>query len=540
MSINHREILDLVNEVMAWNKSLGMKESLAMQDVLNKGIKAIIRKGTIGKEALSEFLFQKKPPHNLETEGSLIGKVLLFPGKTMPSCNIITTDFFYDLRHSLIWETIRYLWDGQKKVTMDSVVTHLTSMGKLDATLSKTYIEALAKDQSTVADFEDRVAELTSFYQLRGIWRVAAEAVQNSYSILPEEAEAFRHKVIEQITEFGQSQVKKYDDGASLAVKLRALKDKKELALAMGGYSGSHSPVLELDAITDGWQDTDVIVIAGRPGMGKTALAISDVAIALKNNEPVLFFSLEMSAVQLAARLFSVMEGYSLKDLFAKAPQQMSPTEAEVEQFKNLKSLAQAAYDKFELKLATMPIFIDDTPGVNWRYIQDKAMYFKQKYGIRRIYVDYLQLMSGIDPRVTNSEQVISENSRGLKIVAKTCGCPLFELSQLSRSCENRPDKRPNLSDLRSSGAIEQDADIVIFTYRDEYYGILAGDNGESLEGVGELIIAKHRNGPLGTVKAFFNAPYTKWNNLHSMPAGYTSGLKPKEEDPDFNVNMPF
>ena len=522
---SNTQIIDLVNEVMKRIPGLGIKDSLWMQDFLDKGVKNLIKNKSIGRESLSEFLFQKKPPHNISTETSFIGKVLLFPSKTMPTCNGITPEYFYDIRHSWIWTSIMFLWDEGKKVTVDGILSNLTANDKIDIAGGKRYVEALIKDQSTIEDLPDRIEELTAYYMLRGVWKQCAEAVHDCYSTLPEDANTFRHKVIESLGQYTANNIKTYQDGASLADKLKKSREKQKEAILRGdGITGHRSPVSDLDAVTNGWQDTDVVVIAGRPGMGKTALAITDVAIALQMGEPVVFFSLEMSATQLVTRLFAIMKGYKMEDLLKGD---------------EIATLATKAFDKFvEEELPYLPLYIDDKPGVNWKYVQDKSLYFKNKYGIKRIYIDYLQLMSGIDPRVSNVENIISENSRGLKIVAKSCDCPVFVLSQLSRQCEQRADKRPNLSDLRSSGAIEQDADIVIFCYRNEYYKIFEDDDGQPTDGVAELIIAKHRAGSLETVKAFFNAPLTKWNNLHAKPMGYTSGANQKaKEDSDWDFD---
>jgi replicative DNA helicase len=508
--VNSKALIELTNTIMRRIPGSDRETSLAIQQELDEGIRSLLMKSEIGKEALADFLFQKKPPCNLESEAAFLGKAMLFPQKLMPLATQVNDEYFYDNRHAWIWFALKSLWDDAKRITMDGIFSTLEAVDKLESAGGKRYINAVVKDQGTEAGFEDRLAEITQYYTLRGIWATCAEAVHDVMSVEPDEATDFRLTLIEKLGSFAKFQKKSHSDGSDLSAKLGEYVQKLQDAMERGDtLTGGISPIVELDRVTNGWQDSDLIVVAGRPGMGKTALAISDACEAVLNGIPVLFFSMEMSAVQLAARMFCIIKGYSLKVAVEYKINELHQFLAE--------------------ELPNLPIYIDDTANLNWKQAFDKATLLKEKHGIRRIYFDYVQLMGSVDPRITNTEQIVSENSRGLKIIAKTLNCPVFELSQLSRSCESRADKRPLLSDLRHSGAIEQDADIVIFTYRDEYYGIMENDERSNTQGVAELIIAKHRNGALGTVQCFFNAPITKFTNLDRRPTTYTSGITHKK-----------
>lgn len=510
------DILAVVNEIMRKIPGLGRQDSLWLQDYLHESVRNLVKKGSVGKEAISELLYQRKPPHNIEAESAMLGKILLFPGKTMPLCTDVTPEYFYDNRHTHIWASILELNNSGHKVSISGIVSILTSKGNLENAGGKRYIQSLEKEQSSIEDVEDRIEEVRNLFVLRSLWQLGAEMVHDCYDISPYEVDGFRNKVVDNIGKLSTNSQKKYSDGKSLSEQLKQLKEKKILAATSGSITGHQSPIAELDLVTDGWQDTDLIIVAARPGIGKTAFMISDAAQALKNGEPIVIFSMEMSALQLAGRLFCAIKNYNIKDLLRDVS-------------------CEQAFDEFvEKELPLLPIVIDDTPGVHWRYIQDKVLYFKQKYGIKRIYVDYLQLMSPVNQNMSNAEQIISENSRGMKIIAKITGCPLMCLSQLSRECEKRSNKRPILSDLRSSGAIEQDADMVIFLYRDEYYKIYEDDEGNSTRGIAEIDIAKHRAGELRTVKAFFNAPFTTFGNINAKPVDYGEEYNQQSDD-DFD-----
>ncbi|MEY3585712.1 MAG: replicative helicase, partial [Bacteroidota bacterium] len=288
------------------------------------------------------------------------------------------------------------------------------------------------------------------------------------------------------------------------------------------GVSGVPTGFHGLDKITSGWQRSDMIVLAARPGMGKTAFVLSMARnSAVDYNMGVAIFSLEMSAVQLVKRLIA-----SETRLPAEKLRKGDLKEHEFQQLHSRIT-----------KLATAPIFIDDTAGISVFDFRAKCRRLKAQHNIEMIIIDYLQLMSAKDGKGGgNREQEISTISRSIKEIAKELNVPIIALSQLSRSVETRGgDKKPMLSDLRESGAIEQDADIVSFIYRPEYYNITQDDNGNSLHGIGEIIIAKHRNGALDSVQLRFVPEYARFENLHEVPELDIAGGNPNAGMNSFN-----
>jgi len=296
-----------------------------------------------------------------------------------------------------------------------------------------------------------------------------------------------------------------YESMGSLAAK--ALKQLEEMAEKEEGLTGVPTGFTELDRLTSGWQPSDMIIVAARPGMGKTSYTLAlarNAAVDFK--KPVAIFSLEMSNLQLVQRLISMEAEISGSKLRSG--------QLEDYEWQQLQSAIE--------KMSEVPIFIDDTPGINIFELRAKCRRLKMQHDIQMVIIDYLQLMTGGgESSKGNREQEISMISRSLKALAKELSVPVIALSQLSRAVETRGgSKRPMLSDLRESGAIEQDADIVSFIYRPEYYQILEDEEGQSLKGVAEIIVAKHRNGALKTVKLKFTDQFAKFTDL---------------DDPDFS-----
>jgi replicative DNA helicase len=283
------------------------------------------------------------------------------------------------------------------------------------------------------------------------------------------------------------------------------------------GVSGVPSGFRDLDKITSGWQKSDMIVIAARPGMGKTAFVLSMARnIAVDHGRPVAIFSLEMASIQLVQRLIS------------------SETEISSEKLRkgNLRDDEFAQLHARIGKLSKAPLFIDDTPALSVFELRAKCRRLKQQHNIELIIIDYLQLMTAGSDK-GNREQEISTISRSIKSIAKELNVPVIALSQLNRSVETRGgDKKPQLSDLRESGAIEQDADLVSFIYRPEYYGITEYEDGMPTHGVGEFIVAKHRNGALDSVKLSFRGELAKFGNLESF--NFNEPLDPLNPDTGF------
>jgi replicative DNA helicase len=281
----------------------------------------------------------------------------------------------------------------------------------------------------------------------------------------------------------------------------RVLKQIEELSEKPDGLTGVPSGFTDLDRLTSGWQPSDLVIIAARPGMGKTSLVLAVCLNAARDfNKGVALFSLEMASTQLVQRLISMESEI--------AGSKMRNGKLEDYEWQQLQTTVE--------RLNAVPIFIDDTPAINIFELRAKCRRLKQQHDIQLIIIDYLQLMTGgSDGKSGNREQEIASISRALKSLAKEIRVPVIALSQLSRAVEMRGgSKRPQLSDLRESGSIEQDADMVAFIYRPEYYQILQDESGQSLKGVAEFIIAKHRHGALETIKLKFTDTFAKFSNL--------------------------
>jgi replicative DNA helicase len=336
----------------------------------------------------------------------------------------------------------------------------------------------------------------------RALISVASEIQHDAYE---DTTDVFHllDKTESSLFEISESNIRKnYENMRSLMAQ--AIDELQERKNHKDGLTGVPSGFTALDRMTSGWQRSDLIIIAARPGMGKTAFVVSALRnAAVEFNQPVAIFSLEMSSVQLVNRLISA--------------------EAELESEK-IKKGNLAEYEWQQLihktnKLSEAPIYIDDTPALSILELRAKCRRLKAQHDVQLVVIDYLQLMSGDASKGGgNREQEIASISRALKGIAKELNIPVIALSQLSRAVETRGgDKRPQLSDLRESGSIEQDADMVMFLYRPEYYGITEDDQGMPTQGTGEVIIAKHRNGSLDTVALKFIGKFTKFADL-DMP----------------------
>jgi replicative DNA helicase len=386
----------------------------------------------------------------------------------------------------------------------------------LDSVGGAYYISQLTNRIASAAHAESHARIVVQKYILREMIRISGKVIQNAYDEttdvfnLLDEAESELFKVTE-----GNIR-KDYESMASLLFKAQS-----EIEIAMqkeDGINGVGSGFKELDKITSGWQKSDMIVIAARPGMGKTAFVLSMARnIAVDYEHPVAIFSLEMSSIQLVNRLISGEAEIPADDI-----RRGNFSKSEFEQFfERTKSLSEA------------PIYIDDTPALSIFELRAKSRRLKQQHGVQLIIIDYLQLMSS-GGKGGNREQEISNISRSIKEIAKELEIPIIALSQLSRSVETRGgDKRPMLSDLRDSGAIEQDADIVGFIYRPEYYQLTEWPDGSPCNNQGEIIIAKHRNGSLKDVRLKFIGKYAKFSDLDGLSQNdfmYNAGMKPNND----------
>ena len=475
-------------------------------------------------EKASVFSLQKGklPPQAVDLEEVVLGAMMIDKKGVDEVIDILQPEAFYKESHQLIFNAIISLFEKQEPIDIKTVSFQLKKDGNLNSVGGDYYLIELSQKVSSSAhiEFHSRII-LQKFIQ-RKLISISNDIIEDSYD---ETSDVFDllDKAESKIYDISQRNLKKNTQSAEDLVS--AAKKKIEEISKKEGLSGIASGFGEIDRLTSGWQPSDLIIVAARPGMGKTAFTLSMARnITVENNIPVAFFSLEMSAIQLITRLISSETGL------------------------NSEKLRTGKLEKFEWELLNVkvtnlenaPLYIDDTPSLSIFELRAKARRLSSQYGIKLIVVDYLQLMTlGSSQKSGNREQEISTISRNLKALAKELDIPIIALSQLSRAVELRGGtKRPILSDLRESGAIEQDADIVSFLYRPEYYKIDEWDDEERSPALGqaEFIVAKHRNGGLSSIKLKFINSLGKFENLSAFenPFEYQSKINSdKKVNPD-------
>ena len=442
----------------------------------------------------------KIPPQAIDLEEVVLGAMMIDKKGVDEVIDILSPDAFYKDAHKHIFEAIFKLFENSEPVDLLTVSSQLKKDAKLDLVGGDFYLISLTQRVSSSAHIEFHARIILQKYIQRSLIKISNEIIEEAYDEtkdvfdLLDNAEAKLYEVT-------QGNVKKSTETAQSLV-IQAKKKIEEIS-NKEGLSGIPSGFTKLDKLTSGWQPSDLIIVAARPGMGKTALTLTMARnIAVNSNIPVAFFSLEMSSVQLITRLISSETGLSSEKL-------------------RTGRLEKHEWEQLNVKVKTLekaPLFIDDTPSLSIFDLRAKARRLASQYGIKMIVIDYLQLMTaGGSQKGGNREQEISTISRNLKALAKELNVPVIALSQLSRAVETRGgSKRPLLSDLRESGAIEQDADIVSFIYRPEYYKIDEWDDEDRspTEGQGEFIVAKHRNGGLDNIRLKFIGHLGKFDNL--------------------------
>mgnify|MGYP000966264095 FL=1 len=439
------------------------------------------------------------PPHSLEGESSVLGGLLLDNGAWDRVADLLTDADFYRYEHRLVYASIGSLINATKPADVITVYEHLQSQGKADEVGGLAYLNSLAQYVPSAGNIR-RYAEIVRERSiLRKLVSASDEIATNAFNPkgrpvadIVDEAE----RKIFQIGEQGSRMKQGFQAMDTLVVNL--LDRVQEMADNPNDVTGVPTGFYDLDRMTAGLQAGDLVVLAARPSMGKTAFAINIAEhVALNEGLPVAVFSMEMGAAQLAVRIVGSIGRIDQSHLrTGKLSDEEWPRLTEAIE-----------------KLRTISLHIDETAGLKTSELRANARRLARQCGqLGLIVVDYLQLMSGSAGSDENRATELGEISRGLKMLAKELKCPVIALSQLNRSVETRPDKRPMMSDLRESGAIEQDADIIMFIYRDEYYTKEACKE----PGVAEIIIAKQRNGPTGVVKLAFLRAITKFESLAS------------------------
>jgi len=470
----------------------------------------------------------KLQPQVLDLEEAVLGAMMIDKKGVDDVIDILQADAFYKDAHKYIFEAIVQLFTDTQPIDLLTVSAQLRKNGKLDLVGGDFYLIQLTQKIASSAhiEFHSRII-LQKFIQ-RSLIRISTEIIEASYD---ETTDVFDllDQAESKLYEVTQGNIKRSSETAQSLV-LQAKKRIEEIA-KQEGLSGVETGFTNLDKLTSGWQPSDLIIIAARPAMGKTAFVLSMARnIAIDFGHPVALFSLEMASVQLITRLISSETGLSSEKLRTG---KLEPHEWEMLSTK-VKNLEKA------------PLFIDDTPSLSIFDLRAKCRRLVSQHGIKIIIVDYLQLMTagGNNKGGGNREQEISTISRNLKALAKELNVPVIALSQLSRAVETRgSSKRPLLSDLRESGAIEQDADIVSFLYRPEYYKIDEWDDDEAspTTGQAEIMIAKHRNGGIENVRLKFIGHLGKFDNLDDFSGSYDD-LPSKmnhDDNPFITKNLP-
>lgn len=441
------------------------------------------------------------PPQAVEIEEAILGSMLIEEQAASTALEMLEVNDFYKPAHRHIFEVITKLYERDNPLDLLTVENELRDLDLLETIGGSGFLSDLTRSVSSAANIEYHCQIVAEKALKRNLIVSCSDIIQEAYDTTSDSFEvldAAEQRIYDITNAKAQGGSKSLVD-----ILKHTISYLEEIRGKNMGITGVPTG-LDVDNLTAGWQRGDLIIIAARPSMGKTAFTLTIARNSALNPDqekraPVALFSLEMSDQALVQRLLT-ME--------ARVDAQKARTgKLDDNEFKKLLEGAG--------RLHTAPIFIDDTPSISIMEMRSKCRRLKNEHGIGMVIVDYLQLMTGMQNDRQNREQEIAGISRGLKALAKELNVPVIALSQLSRAVEQRGgDKRPQLSDLRESGSIEQDADVVCFLYRPEYYKITTDEQGNSTEGVAELIVGKQRNGPVGTVSLHFVKNYARFENL--------------------------
>lgn len=453
---------------------------------------------------MSDLFADRTPPQNIDAEQAVLGAIFLEPEALVTATEKLSSEDFYRAAHQRIFNVMIHLAEKGEPVDLVTVTAELHNRKWLEEIGGVSYLSDLANSVPTAANvgYYSKIVEEKSL--LRRLIRVATNIAADGYAE-EDEVDAILNEAEKTILEVSH----KKNSGAFVSIKdvlVEAYDNIEKLQNRTGEITGIPTGFSELDRITAGFQRNDLIIVAARPSVGKTAFALNIAQnVATKTDENIAIFSLEMGASQLVMRMICAEGNIDAQRLRTGTLQEEDWTKLTMA----MGSLSKAG------------IYIDDTPGIRVNDIRAKCRRLKQEKGIGMVLIDYMQLIRGDGRSGENRQQEVSEISRSLKGLARELEVPVIALSQLSRGVESRQDKRPMMSDIRESGSIEQDADIVAFLYRDDYY-----DKETENKDIIEIIIAKQRNGPVGTVELAFVKEYNKFVNLErryddqNMPVG--------------------
>ncbi len=440
----------------------------------------------------------KLPPHDTEAEQAVLGSMLTDQDAAASAIEVLKVEDFYREDHKAIYEAILNLYNRAEPIDIITLKAELTSIGKFEQVGGIEYLAELPEKVPTTTNADKYIKIVEDKSMLRSLIKTANEIQALGYDPM-QEVEDIVDTAEKKIFNLVQGKNQKgYTAVKDILVESFALLE--QLYNQKQHITGVPTGFADLDYKTAGLHNSDLILIAARPAMGKSAFALNIASYAaVKANVPVVIFSLEMSKEQMVNRI-----------LASEAMVDSNKIRTGKIEDEDWAKIAEATGI-----LSEAPIFIDDTPGISMTEIRAKCRKLKMEKNIGLVVIDYLQLIAGNSKRAGSREQEISEISRSLKILAKELNVPVIALSQLSRAPEQRPDHRPMLSDLRESGAIEQDADIVMFLYRDDYY-----NEETEKKNIAEVIIAKHRSGSVGTVELLWLSNYTKFANIERYREG--------------------
>lgn len=470
-------------------------------------------------------LIGRMPPHDKDIEEAVLGALMLEKDAYATVCDILQPQSFYEPVHQKIYEAIQTLGIQQQPIDMLTVTEQLRANSTIDEVGGPAFIAELTSRVASAANIEYHARIIAQQYLARELISFGTEVASKAYDPandiddVLQEAEGHLFELSQRNVKKEVVQIDSVINDAISTIQMAATRES--------GLSGLASGYTELDKKTSGWQNSDLVIIAARPAMGKTAMVLSMAKnMAVNYNTKVAIFSLEMSKLQLVNRLIQ------------------NVCEIEGEKIKSGR-LSDREWNQLLSRIGTLqsaPIYIDDSPGLSILELRTKARRLVREKGVQFIVIDYLQLMNASGMKFGSREQEVSMISRSLKELAKELNIPIVALSQLNRSVESRSeDKRPQLSDLRESGAIEQDADIVCFIHRPEYYlHGAARDDAPELRGKAEFIIAKHRSGSVGDVAMRFRGQYARFENWSDVDVMYDQSATASAMNIDMNNNDPL
>ena len=448
-------------------------------------------------------------PRATEIEAAVLGALMLEKDAFTTVCDLLRPESFYEPKHVKVYEAIQSLGLAQEPVDMMTVTNRLRQTGELEAVGGAAFVAGLTMNVASAAHIEYHAQIVAQKYLARELIAFASK-VENSAFDESNDIDDLLQEAERYLFDISQRNLKK-DVSQIDPILDRAVEQMQIAGRRQSGLSGLGTGFRAPDKMTSGWQNSDLIIIAARPAMGKTAFVLSMALNIALHNDPVAVFSLEMSNLQLVNRLIS------------------NACELPGEKIKS-GALSTADWGQLTTRLSRLqglPMYVDDTSGLSIMELSTKARRLVREHGVKIIIIDYLQLMTA-GMKLGSREQEVSTISRSLKQLAKELDIPVIALSQLNRKLEDRgnKDKRPQLSDLRESGAIEQDADIVCFIHRPEYYSHSGLDeDGNNIRGKAEFIIAKHRSGGVGTVDMLFRKEFVRFENWDAADANDTAGF---------------